>query len=228
MQTDSETISVLDAAFVCRWAGALFFDPPSATTLAAYQTSNGQTVLAALMADSALGPTGAILADLVATDADLVASADRLRTAHSRAFLIGGMRAAPPYASVWLSPRGLLWQEPARDMARLLALSGLSVEQTSGQPPDHLSIQLNLLSELIEAEASDKPMPVSAAAFAQDQIMTWLPAFADACDRVRTPFFYPNLARGLLSYLQAALPGREPSCRDLGDVPGSPAGQLPA
>lgn len=179
------------------------------------------------MADAAFGPTGTILADLVSTEADLVASADRLRTAHSRAFLMGGIDAAPPYASVWLSPKGLLWQEPARDMARLLALAGMSVEQACGEPPDHLSIQLNFLSELLEAEASGRPMPVSAAAFAQDQIMTWLPAFADACARVRKPFFYPDLARGLLGYLHASLTGQEPwRSHNMGAL-GNPGGQSP-
>ena len=193
-----------DMPVLCRWAAGLLLVAPDADGLAAYRTPEGRALLDRLCADAALAPVGATLAGLTAPDADLAAGARRIEMAHSRAFLMGGFRAIPPYASVWLSPRGLLWQEPARDMARLLAACGLSVDPSTPEPPDHLAIQLNLLAMLIEAETAGTPVPIPAAEFARDHMLTWLPMLGDACDRLQDPFLYPDLIRGLTAMLTRA------------------------
>lgn len=192
----------LPVPFVCRWAAALLLQPPDAAALAVYRRPEGARLLAALRSDPALGPAGRELSALIAPNARLDAAADRLATAHSRAFLVGGPRAAPPYASVWLSPRGLLWQEPARAMVRLLAETGVVVDAGTVEPPDHLGIQLNLLAVLLEREDHGVAVPLPATVFARGHMLTWLLALADALNRGRALFFYPDLVAGLDGYLR--------------------------
>jgi len=197
----TERHTPLSPPFVCRWAAGLFLAPPDAEALADYGKPEGLALLAGLRADPALAPVADTLADLVAPGADLADGADRLATAHSAAFLVGGRRSPAPYASVWLSPRGLLYQEPARQMKRLLAEAGLDLEQGFSEPPDHLGVQLNFLAELLERAASGAAVPIAPGDFAADHVMSWLPRFAAACDDLRNPFLYPALAHGVADFL---------------------------
>jgi TorA-specific chaperone len=188
-------------AVVCRWSAGFFLAPPDRAALALYREPAGETLLAALETEPALAAPLRDLRGMIAPGADLAAAADRLATAHSGAFLIGGHRSAPPYASVWLSPRGLLYQEPAREMNRLLAAVDLGLPDDVSEPHDHLSFQLNLLAELEEREQGGAALPVPPQVFLRDQILSWLPDFAAACKGLREPFFYAGLASALTEYL---------------------------
>lgn len=202
--------AALPAPFVCRWAAALLLQPPDAAALAAYRAPEGAQLLAALCADPALGPAGRVLAALIDAQMRLDAAADRLTTAHSRAFLVGGPRAAPPYASVWRSPKGLLWQEPARAMLKLLAETGVAVDAALSEPPDHLGIQLDLLAVLLEREARGEAVPLPAAVFARSHLLSWLLKLANALEHGRAPFFYPDLVAGLDGFLRREVVDRRP------------------
>lgn len=211
----------LDMAFVSRWAAALLLDPPGTDALAAYATQEGNALLAALRADPALGQTGEALAALIEAPDGLEVAASRLAAEHSRAFLVGGPQAVPPYASVWRSQKGLLWQEPARQMAGLLREAGLVIETGTPEPPDHLAIQLNLLATLLEREAEGGKTPIPAAEFAREHVLSWAPALATALGRGRGTAFYAGLVQGLTGFLrrnlaeqtehQPGLAGREPA-----------------
>jgi TorA specific chaperone len=188
-------------AVVCRWIAGLFLAPPDRAALALYREPAGEALLAALETEPALAAPLQQLREMTAPGADLAAAADRLATAHSGAFLVGGHRSAPPYASVWLSPRGLLYQEPAREMNRLLAAVDLGLPDDVSEPPDHLSFQLNLLAELEERGKDGTALPISPQVFLRDQVLSWLPDFAAACEGLREPFFYGGLAAALNDYL---------------------------
>lgn len=198
----TDTCATLRPAIVCRWAGAMFLAAPDAAALALYREADGAALLADLAADLALAPPAATLGALSAPGADIAAGAERLAVAHSAAFLVGARHAPAPYASVWLSPRGTLFQEPARAMARLLAEAGLELEDGVREPPDHLGLQLNFLAELLNRDAAGRPLPVVPQDFAADHVLSWLPRFASACEGLPNQFFYPALARGLLAYLK--------------------------
>lgn len=192
----------LPEPWLCRWAAALFLAPPGVKALAVYRGRDGQALLEAIAARPELARTAALLSEATATDADLAQSAARFAAAHARAFLTATRRSVPPYASFWLSERGLLFQEPARAMNRLLATLGLRPGDTVKEPADHLSIQLDLLARLIEHERDRQATPISAHAFARDHIMTWLPAFSAACKGLaEEPYFYADLAHGLARML---------------------------
>ena len=179
----------------------LFLGPPDRAALAAYRGSEGRAMLEELEAEPTLAELVRDLRVMTAPAADLDAVADRLAAAHSGLFVVAGSYAAPPYASVWLSERGLLYQEPARAMNRLLGELDMGLPDEIREPPDHLSFQLNLLAELEVRKRAGAPVPVAPGAFFRDRLMTWVPAFVQACARARTPFFYPGLSSAMQAYL---------------------------
>lgn len=195
-----ETVTI-PAAFVYRWMAGLYLAPPDAEGLAAYRSPEGQALLKRLAQSPDLTPLVEELAELTGSDSDLEETAGRLAAAHAAAFLVGGRRGAAPYASVWLSERALMYQEPARAMTRLLAATGLTLPDDVPEPPDHIGFQLNLLAELDERQRSGAPAPLAPDAFIRDHVLTWLPAFAAAATRLREPLLYPALAAATLGYL---------------------------
>jgi TorA-specific chaperone len=195
---DADTIP---AAFVYRWMAGLYLAPLDAAGLAAYRSHEGRALLERLAQVPALAPVVAELAALTGPDSDLDAAAGRLAAAHAAAFLVGGRRGAPPYASVWLSDRGLMYQEPARAMTRLLAAAGLTLPEDVPEPPDHISFQLNLLAELDERHRAGDEAPLAPDAFVRDHMLTWLPDFATAAARLRDPLLFAALAEATLGYL---------------------------
>ena len=224
MDTDPHVAAVptpLEATFVCRWAASLLLVPPCTDALATYATAEGSMLLAALRGDPALAQTGEALSALTEAPDGLEIAASRLAAEHSRAFLVGGPQAVPPYASVWRSEKGLLWQEPARQMARLLRETGLVIDTGTPEPPDHLAIQLNLLAALLEREAEGGETPLPAAEFAHEHVMSWVPDLATALRRRGYTVFYGGLIEGLIGFLrhnlanqtehQPGLAGREPA-----------------
>lgn len=188
------------SAFVYRWMAGLFLAPPDAAALTAYAGTEGQVLLDRLARVPALARPAAELHALSGAG-DLDAAAGQLAAAHAAAFLTGGRRSAPPYASVWLSQRGLLFQEPARAMTRLLAAAGLALPEGLPEPPDHIGFQLNLLAELSDRHRAGSAVPIAPDAFVRDHLMTWLPDFAAACARLREPLLYATLASAAQTYL---------------------------
>lgn len=195
-----ETVTI-PAAFVYRWMAGLYLAAPDAEGLAAYRTSEGETLLDRLAQIPALSPLIAELRDLTGPGCDLEDAATRLSAAHSAAFLTGGRRSAPPYASVWLSERGLMYQAPARAMTRLLAETGLTLPDDVPEPPDHIGFQLNLLAELDQRARAGIDVPLAPETFIRDHMLSWLPDFAMAAASLRKPLLYAALAVSTLDYL---------------------------
>ena len=95
-----------------------------------------------------------------------------LEPAHVALFVSarGGI-AASLYHSAYLEP-GLLLGPPAREMARRLARAGLEPSQGPGEPPDHLSLELEYLAWLWEQGQDEQ-----AADFARGFLAPWLGEF---------------------------------------------------
>lgn len=197
----TDTLATLPVDAVCRWMAGLFLAPLDREALAAYRGAEGHAMLVSLEVEPSLAKPVRDMRVMTAPGANLGAEADRMASAHSGLFVVAGSRAAPPYASVWLSERGLLYQEPARAMNRLLGELDIALRDEIREPPDHLSFQLNLLAELEVRKRAGASVPVAPGAFIRDHLMTWVPAFVRACARARTPFFYPGLATAMQAYL---------------------------
>ena len=197
----TDTLATLPTDVVCRWMASLFLAPLDQAALADYRGAEGRAMLASLELEPTLAEPVRHMRVMTAPGADLDAAADRLASAHSALFVVAGSRAAPPYASVWLSDRGLLYQEPARAMNRLLGALDIGLPDEIREPPDHLSFQLNLLAELEVRKRAGASVPVVPDAFVRDQMMTWVPAFVRACRRAHASLFYPCLATAMQDYL---------------------------
>ncbi|WNC71688.1 molecular chaperone TorD [Thalassotalea psychrophila] len=119
-------------------------------------------------------------------------------------FLMDAKKGAPPYASVYLSKDGLMFQKAHDEMCALLQEQGLSVNKTFNEPADHIAIQLDYLGNLILAslnatdntEACDKQLQ-----FINNNLMNWLPKFISKINQTDNSGFYQNILKVLSSYL---------------------------
>lgn len=116
----------------------------------------------------------------------------RLAAAFAALFLGGGgPRSALPYASVYRSPTGRLFQEPAAAMADLLRRADLDVA-VPGEAPDHVAVQLALMAAL--AEADDATGTELRREVRDAHLLPWLPNFAADCARFDTSGLYAATA----------------------------------
>ena len=73
----------------------------------------------------------------------------------SQLFLTDAKKGAPPYASVYLSETGQLFEKPHQDMVTLFKREGLVIDPNFKEPADHIAIQLDYLGNLIMKEADN-------------------------------------------------------------------------
>jgi len=172
---------MIPRAVAYRWLAQFFLCPPDKTTLENYRSVEGQQFLTGLQADPALAPLAGWLKDAVDTADTIEDLQVKIASAFTGAFDMGGPRAALPYASVYLSENGLLFQKPTRDMNALLKKMQMQPLDGVTEPPDHLGVQLHVAAELIEREAQGQQVPISSAAFLDQQVLTWLPEFIQRC-----------------------------------------------
>ena len=176
----TDHISPIPRDVVYRRLAQVFLHPLTEQDLQNYSTADGQTFLAACKTDPSL-------AELATTIEQLTIAQDRaqqvrsLASEFSRAFEQGGPRAALPYASIFLSEKGLMYQAPTREMNGILSALSMTVPETVREPADHLAIQLQVAAEIAFREETGQPCPIPFHVFLEGQLMTWLPAFVERC-----------------------------------------------
>ncbi|MCE2571079.1 molecular chaperone TorD [Motilimonas eburnea] len=107
---------------------------------------------------------------------------------------------APPYASLYLDQKGLLFQQPHDDMQALLQDQGLRITPDFNEPADHLAIQLDYLGNLILQTSTQDPQAQHQ--FIQRHLLNWLPQWVTRSRQVRRNGFYPALAQLLLQFIE--------------------------
>lgn len=119
-----------------------------------------------------------------------------------------GLR-APLYASCYAAEdpgeRAPLMGEPALAMRDLFRSKGLSLADDIGEPPDHLSIELEYLYFLLKKGWSDNDCQLvdEAAAFAATVMLPWVIKLQQALTQVETVGrFYPLMASLLCDILK--------------------------
>lgn len=192
-------------SFVYRWLAQFYLGPTDQTALARYREEDGRALLSQCATVPSLREFAAALKVMTDPKADLKIAQGRIASAFSLAFDMGGPKSAPPFASVYLSECGLLLQQPARDMARLLRQLEMSLPDGFNEPPDHLGMELNVMAELIDRDAAKRGLPLAQATFLEQHLLSWLPAFAARCHKLRTPAFYGVLADAVHSFARADL-----------------------
>lgn len=117
-------------------------------------------------------------ADLAALQVALGLGEVVLARAYTRLFLLGGPGSVPPYESCYVDPSGRLQATPVAAMTALLRAHGLAPADGWREPLDHLSVQLELLAEVIlEHNTFGERL------LRERHLRRWVPAFAWALER---------------------------------------------
>ena len=212
--TDSPQLSqaaiARNRAALYRWFARLFFAPAGETEVIDLRAGRMRAVLDSLaMTPGAEAPVAAICQALDHGSAASVAAA--LAVARTRLFDgIGGRQTTPPYRSVFTSDSGLLCQEATAEMERLLRQYRLSLGANVREPADHLSLQLEVMSQLAlraaaETEAAGAaagPLLVGQADFIDQQLLDWVPRYAARLVAVDELGFHAGLAALLVLILR--------------------------
>jgi len=196
-------------AALYHWFALTFIAPPDATQVISLQNGRAHTLLMSLQTADATA-IKAMRQVLDVGSPERVAAS--LQAAHARLFDgAGGYDAAPPYRSIYTSERGLMYQQATADMARLLQQFQLGISSAVGEPADHLSLQLEVMSELAQrhAAALEREPEIDAAALVADQIdfldgqlLNWANLFAQRLAAVDELGFHAGLAALLVVVLQ--------------------------
>lgn len=201
----AEQVTQMSKGTAYRWLAQFLLCPPTRETLEAYRADDGQRILDQLEALPALAPVAAWLRDQVAEGQDLADLQKRMTRAFSLAFEMGGPRAVPPYASVYLSDSGRLFQKPTRDMVALLNELDMGLPADVNEPADHLAIQLHISAELLERAEDGQELPLTPSDFLDSHVLTWLPDFAERCENLTEPTPIADFVKAALGLCRAEI-----------------------
>lgn len=125
-----------------------------------------------------------------------------LAAAYAFLFLgVGGRNSVPPYESAYGSSEGRLCQEPFSAMQRELEQLDMHIVQDFPEPPDHISIELEVASIL----AARQDQPKHFEAFLEARLKGWIGEFATRCARSDRHGFYAALAGAVAGFVELDL-----------------------
>jgi TorA specific chaperone len=209
----SATQIAANRAALYHWFALALFAPPTETEVTDLQSGRAQGLLLSLAATpGAEHGIEAMVRVLASGTAHGVASL--LGATHARLFYgVGAYEAALPYRSIYTSERGLLCQQATAEMERVLQQHRLRLGDTVCEPADHLSIQLEVMSQLATrfAEAAEQEESVLAslqaeqADFLSRQILSWLAEFVNRVVVIDELGYHAGLASVLLAVLEQDL-----------------------
>lgn len=196
-------------AALYHWFALAFFQPPSDEDVYSLREGAMWVLLRSLEATPAAGDGVAAMHRALAAGTPANA-ASALGAAYTRIFDgAGGHAIAPPYRSVYESAGGLLCQQATAEMDRVLRQHRMRLDDQVHEPADHLSIQLEVMSQIAlhvaeEAELQSRPLPPLLAEqvdFLGTQLLAWVRHFAARVAAVDASGYYAGLASVLVAFL---------------------------
>jgi TorA maturation chaperone TorD len=163
----------------------------------------------------------------VVFDADFIAAeeeeqAEEMAAEYTRLFFGPGPHIAP-YESVFVlagsEERPRLWGEATVRVADFYREAGL--ETAPGATPDHLSLELEAMAALAEAEADKRSAGDGETAarllelqerFRREHLAGWVPALSREVRKISKNGFYHNMALLAENQVQAGCGGNGPAC----------------
>ncbi|WP_041771326.1 molecular chaperone TorD [Psychromonas sp. CNPT3] len=118
----------------------------------------------------------------------------------SQLFLTDAKKGAPPYASVYLSKSGQMFEKPHQQMLALFKKEGLAIDPDFKEPADHIAIQLDYLGNLILKDANKSSHAQHA--FIEEHLLSWLTPFVNSTLRVQNSGFYQGICLLLQAYIE--------------------------
>ena len=179
-----------------RWLAGVFAREFTAEAIAVYRRPEGAALLTALGALPALAPLVETLRDRFATDAPAKEIAHDLAGAYARLFHgVGGRKSAPLCASFYQSPNARMMQADAGETQAALDALDLRLAADMREPPDHIAVQLAVMSHLAETACDS-----TQADWLAQRLAPWLGAFATRCAQVPRAGPYAIAARAAATF----------------------------
>jgi len=119
-----------------------------------------------------------------------------------------------PYASVFLSEKALLYQEPRHKVYELFCAEGIKLKASIDLPEDHLSFELEFLAILSDRaltalEAGDRAEARRNLELSRDfingHILTWIDLLSERANKLLTSRFYRGVSKATRGYLDLDL-----------------------
>lgn len=191
------------------WFATIFAAEMSAQQIAVYSRPETGDYLDALAAEPDLQASVLKLQKAIAGLASMEDRQLELAADFAALFLTDDRSSASPYASVYLSEDGLMFQQPHEQMSRLLEANGLAVDSGFREPADHIAIELdyfgNLAMKTVAAKTGSaaKKTLSDQHAFVEQHLLSWVPEFSRRCQRISTKTRFYQACAGLLTkYLE--------------------------
>ena len=196
------------SALIAEWLAGLFMAPLTASAVTNYRDGLGATFLDILAEELGCESGAQRMRSALTTEASPTAVARKLSIAFTQLFDgIAGHRSVSPYESAHVSPSGRLFQAPVSSMGHLLQQENMSTDSMFKEPPDHVSIELALLAQLIRKGNRQHTQ----AALLDNHLLVWVPMFADRCAEADDTGFYAGAAQTLTGFLIAQRATLQPS-----------------
>jgi TorA specific chaperone len=187
-------------ASILEWLAGLFMAPLSANAVESYRAGLGAVFLDDLACEPRCASGVQRIRSALTPEDPLPEVARRLAIAFTLLFDgVDGPNTVSPYESAHVGPSGRLFQAPAGDMNRLLRQWNMSVDDAFREPPDHLSVELALLAQLMRRGVGHRAQ----AALLDDHLLTWVPIFARRCCNADRTGFYAGAVWVLTGFLTA-------------------------
>lgn len=186
-----------------RLLASLFARELTKENIVGFQEGNGRQLLAALETVEACAPIASHLKTHFAgaTNPELTA----LDLAESYAWNfhgVGGQHTASLYASVYLSEKKVTHQEVEWVLRKIISRQGLSSNNPTDAPYDHLSVILEFVACLDEQDDDHRPESFRKEII-EKYLLSWLPAFVIRCRKTDRLGFYSELAAVTLGFVEA-------------------------
>lgn len=182
------------------WFATLLTKELTTEQLTQYFSGEGQNLLDQLQSEPLFEPSIKKIKSALVTIMAIKRPTLELAADFSQLFLTDAKKGAPPYASVYLSKSGQLFEQPHHDMVSLFNKNGLMVDPEFKEPADHIAIQLDYLGNLIIKDADT--ISVAQRDFIKQHLLTWLPTFVASAQRVNNSGFYQAVCQLLLDYIE--------------------------
>jgi TorA-specific chaperone len=185
------------------WFATLLTKELDKEQLAHYFTGEGVQLLTQLEQEPLFSETVAAIKSALVTIMAIKQPSLELAADFSQLFLTDAKKGAPPYASVYLSETGQLFEKPHQEMLALFKSEGLMIDPNFKEPADHIAIQLDYLGNLIIKEGDDSCK--AQIAFIQEHLLSWLRLFVAATKKVNNSGFYQGICQLLLLFIEQDL-----------------------
>lgn len=201
-----------ERADLYRWFSSLFAQELNAAGWASHVSDDFLTALDEQAKELELEESASALREFLVAHRDDEADDAVLQLAvdYARLFVGPGPGMAPPYESIYTSPKGQLFGDAYADVVEVLQHEGIGVTEDFHAPADHAAVELSVMAYLVDGpeggEAGAPPRgPTEEGgdrAFFERHIMNWFPDWCKDIDEHDEAGFYRGVARFMMGFLR--------------------------